>query len=68
MVAPFEHGRGRVHHGDSEWPAKGPDMGVGTRVRITGAEGSDLLVEPVTVALPDADQATRSSPGERGLS
>ncbi|MBC7987477.1 MAG: NfeD family protein, partial [Sphingomonadaceae bacterium] len=30
------------------WTATGPDAPVGTRVRITGGEGSRLEVEPVT--------------------
>lgn len=40
-------GAGRVHHGDTEWIARGPDAPVGARVRITGADGAELLVEPV---------------------
>lgn len=39
-------GSGRVHHGDSEWLARGPDIAPGTRVRITGSDGVVLLVEP----------------------
>lgn len=42
----IEGGSGRVHHGDSEWIARGPDVAVGTRVRIVGSEGAILLVEP----------------------
>ncbi len=40
-------GKGRVHHGDTEWIARGPDAPVGAKVRITGANGSELLVEPL---------------------
>lgn len=40
-------GIGRVHHGDTEWIARGPDAPVGARVRITGSDGAELLVEPV---------------------
>jgi inner membrane protein len=40
-------GEGRVHHGDSEWIARGPDAPVGAKVRITGADGAELLVEPL---------------------
>lgn len=43
----IENGSGRVHHGDSEWLARGPDCPPGTRVRITGSDGVVLLVEPV---------------------
>ena len=38
-------GVGRVHVGDSEWSARGPDCAAGTLVRITGAHQGDLLVE-----------------------
>lgn len=45
----FDGGTGRVKHGDSEWLARGPDVAVGERVRITGSEGALLLVEPVNL-------------------
>ena len=45
----IEHGSGRVHLGDSDWIARGPDMAVGERVRVTGNEGSTLLVEPLNL-------------------
>ena len=43
----FDGGTGRVKHGDSEWLARGPDLDVGARVRITGSDGAILIVEPV---------------------
>jgi membrane protein implicated in regulation of membrane protease activity len=49
VVQAIEHGSGRVHFGDSEWIASGPDLAVGERVRITGADGATLLVEPVAL-------------------
>jgi hypothetical protein len=52
VVQAIEHGRGRVHFGDSEWIANGPDLAVGERVRITGSDGATLLVQPLTL-LPD---------------
>lgn len=39
-------GNGRVRHGDTEWLAQGPDAAEGTRVRITGHQGTVLIVEP----------------------
>jgi membrane protein implicated in regulation of membrane protease activity len=51
VVAAIEGGHGRVRVADGEWPASGPDAPVGTRVRITGAQGASLLVEPATPAL-----------------
>ncbi len=43
----IEGGSGRVHYGDGEWIARGPDTPVGTRVRIAGSDGTELLVEPI---------------------
>jgi membrane protein implicated in regulation of membrane protease activity len=49
VVQAIEHGSGRVHFGDSEWIASGPDVAVGERVRIIGSDGATLLVEPVAL-------------------
>ena len=49
VVQPIEHGSGRVHLGDSEWIARGVDLGVGERVRVTGTDGAVLLVAPLNV-------------------
>ena len=45
----FDGGTGRVRHGDSEWLARGPDIAMGERVRITGSDGALLLVEPLNL-------------------
>ncbi len=47
VVETIEAGKGRVKVGDSEWNAKGPDTPQGARVRIIGANGTLLDVEPV---------------------
>lgn len=47
VVEPIEGGQGRVKVGDSVWPASGPDAPEGARMRITGAEGTRLEVEPL---------------------
>ena len=39
-------GSGRVTVGDGAWSAEGPDAPAGARVRVVGATGSVLLVEP----------------------
>jgi len=39
-------GRGRVRVGDTLWPASGADTPKGSRVRITGANGTVFTVEP----------------------
>jgi membrane protein implicated in regulation of membrane protease activity len=41
------NGEGRVKVGDGVWSCRGPDCDKGSRVRITGADGSCLKVEPV---------------------
>jgi inner membrane protein len=41
------NGEGRVKVGDSVWSCRGTDCAEGSRVRITGADGSCLKVEPV---------------------
>ncbi|KEY97856.1 membrane protein, partial [Sphingomonas sp. BHC-A] len=46
VVEPIDNGRGRVKVGDGVWSCRGPDAPVGARVRVTGAEGSVLTVEP----------------------
>lgn len=47
VVEAIEHGSGRVKVGDSVWSARGADAAQGARVRVTGADGSVLLVEPL---------------------
>lgn len=39
-------GRGRVQIADAYWEVSGPDLEAGTPVRITGADGMVLQVEP----------------------
>ena len=40
-------GSGRVHMGDSEWIAKGPDAEPGSRMRVIAHDGVALIVEPL---------------------
>jgi membrane protein implicated in regulation of membrane protease activity len=47
VTHPIENGSGRIHLGDSDWIARGMDVPVGTKVRITGSDGAELLVEPL---------------------
>ena len=41
----IEGGAGKVKLGDSEWLARGADAAVGARLRVTGHEGTALVVE-----------------------
>ncbi|MFC7300828.1 NfeD family protein [Cognatiluteimonas weifangensis] len=40
------NGRGRVQIADAYWDVSGPELPAGVPVRIVGAEGMHLLVEP----------------------
>jgi membrane protein implicated in regulation of membrane protease activity len=56
LVTAIENGRGRVRVGDSVWACKGPDAPEGSAVRVLGADGSCLRVEPVSpAALPGGE-------------
>ena len=56
ITVALEHGSGRVHVGDSDWMATGPDIAEGTRVRIIGSEGGTLRVEPLTLLADESSQ------------
>lgn len=43
---PIVTGRGRLKVGDSIWQISGTDLPAGRHVRVTGADGSRLIVEP----------------------
>ncbi len=43
---PIVDGRGRVQIADAFWDVRGPDLPAGARVRVTGAEGMALHVDP----------------------
>lgn len=43
----IERGTGRVQIADAYWEVSGPDLPAGASVRIVGAEGMTLRVEPV---------------------
>lgn len=41
----IQNGRGKVRVGDTLWAAEGPDAPAGSRVTVTGAKGTVLVVE-----------------------
>jgi inner membrane protein len=47
LVEPLQGGNGKVQVGDTVWLAHGADAPVGSRVRVTGVDGSVLKVQPV---------------------
>jgi len=46
LAEPIVEGTGRVNIDDSIWRVNGPDAPAGARIRVVGAEGTTLLVEP----------------------
>jgi membrane protein implicated in regulation of membrane protease activity len=51
LAAPIVHGEGRIKVGDGVWNCRGPDCESGQLVRIVGARGTCLMVEPEPAAL-----------------
>lgn len=45
VAAQIKDGRGKVRVGDTLWPAQGEDIPVGARVKVTGVNGTVLVVE-----------------------
>jgi membrane protein implicated in regulation of membrane protease activity len=58
VVTAIENGEGRVKVGDGIWAARGPDAPAGTPMRVIGAEGACLRVEPLQALPPAGDQET----------
>jgi membrane protein implicated in regulation of membrane protease activity len=44
VEVPIVGGRGKVRVGDTIWTAAGPDLPAGTRVKVTGVDGTVLQV------------------------
>lgn len=45
VTSAIDGGEGRVRVGDGEWLARGPDAEPGTRMRVSGHDGTSLIVE-----------------------
>ena len=48
LSAPIENGTGKIKVDDSIWKVRGSDCPTGTRVTVTGVDGTVLLVEQVS--------------------
>ncbi len=44
VAQPIVNGKGRIKLGDTLWIVQGQDCPAGTRVRVTGVDGSELIV------------------------
>lgn len=42
---PIENGAGRIRLGNRTWTVRGPNLPTGAKVRVTGVDGSVLLVD-----------------------
>ncbi|MFK8035090.1 MAG: NfeD family protein [Hyphomicrobiales bacterium] len=51
LLEPISDGQGRVKIGDTFWRVQGPDLAAGSRVEISDADGSTLIVSPVAEPL-----------------
>ena len=47
LEQPIAEGRDRIRLDDTMWNVQGPDLPVGTRVRVTTSSGSNLTVEAI---------------------
>jgi inner membrane protein len=43
----LENGAGRIRLGNREWAVRGPNLPAGAKARVTGVDGSVLLVDRV---------------------
>ena len=47
LIEPIEQGAGKARVGDGVWKVSGPELPAGARVRVTGVNGTSLIVVPV---------------------
>jgi membrane protein implicated in regulation of membrane protease activity len=45
LEVPINNGMGSVRIGNRQWTVRGPNLPVGARVRVTGVDGSILLID-----------------------
>jgi membrane protein implicated in regulation of membrane protease activity len=55
VVTAIENGEGRVKVGDGVWVARGPDAPAGSRMVVTGADGTCLRVGPAPALPPSGE-------------
>ena len=48
VAHPIVNGKGRIRLGDTLWIVQGKDCPAGTGIRVTGVDGSELIVEILT--------------------
>lgn len=45
LDAPIQNGAGRIRLGNRDWQVRGPNLPAGARIRVTGVDGTVLLVD-----------------------
>jgi membrane protein implicated in regulation of membrane protease activity len=45
LEQPIQNNAGRIFLGNRQWDVRGPNLPIGARVRVTGVDGSVLLVD-----------------------
>lgn len=45
LEQPMQNGTGRIRLGSREWAVRGPNLPAGAKVRVTGVDGTVLLVD-----------------------
>lgn len=50
LIDPIVNGRGSIHSGDTIWRVAGPELPKGARIKVVGADGALLKVEPDAAA------------------
>jgi membrane protein implicated in regulation of membrane protease activity len=50
LIDPIVNGRGSVKIGDSIWRVEGPELPLGARIKVIGADGTVLKVVPASAA------------------
>ncbi|MEX1037091.1 MAG: NfeD family protein [Sneathiella sp.] len=48
LTEAIRNGRGKIHVDDTQWTVEGPDTDLNQVVRVTGVDGTLLIVEPAT--------------------
>ncbi len=45
LEQPIQNNAGKIYLGNREWQVRGPNLPIGSRVRVMGVDGSVLLVD-----------------------
>jgi inner membrane protein len=63
LVDPIVNGRGSIKAGDTIWRVEGPELPIGARINVVGADGTVLKVAPAGAPAAGGELAARLPPG-----